>query len=92
MKKISEEAKEIISTPPEEAAAEIADVQQVLDDITARLGVDPKDVRLEQDRKNRKVGPFKKGVFVEYIDIDENNPWVAHYRKNADRYTEVKVN
>lgn len=90
IKKLPEEGGEIASAAPEKVASEIADVQQVLDDITELLGVSPEEVRREQDRKNEKFGPFKKGVFIEHVDIDENNPWVAHYRDNPDRYLEIK--
>lgn len=89
VKKLGEEGREIAMAAPGAAASEIADVQQVLDDIKALLGVDPSEVRREQARKNRKYGAFQKGIFVEYIDIDESNPWVAHYRENADRYPEI---
>lgn len=53
VKKIVEEAQEIIKANPEEIA-------------------------------------FKKGLYVDYIEMDENHPWFGYYRKNADRYPEIK--
>jgi len=90
IKKLPEEGGEITSATPEKVASEIADVQQVLDDIMALLGISPEEVRREQARKNQKFGAFKKGIFIEHIDIDESIPWVAHYRDNPDRYPEIK--
>lgn len=89
VKKLGEESRELATADSEEAASEIADLQQVIDDLTKLLGVDPADVRREQERKNQKFGAFEKSIFIEQIEIDDQNPWVAHYRKHPDRYIEM---
>jgi predicted house-cleaning noncanonical NTP pyrophosphatase (MazG superfamily) len=88
--KIIEEAKEITQASPEEIAAEIADVQQAIDDLTELYGLTNEDVTTAQDLKNAKNGAFKKGLFIDYVEIDANDQWVSYYRKNADRYPEIK--
>ena len=87
--KIKEEAGEISPYHPEEAAAEIADVQQALDDLKELMGVANEQVASEQERKNQKAGPFKKGVYEEYVEVAEDDEWVRYYRKNPDRYPEI---
>jgi predicted house-cleaning noncanonical NTP pyrophosphatase (MazG superfamily) len=88
--KIIEEAKEITHAEPEEVAAEVADVQQALDDLKAMYGVADRDVKLAQKLKNNKNGAFKKGHYIEYVEVDENDKWAQYYRANPDRYPEMK--
>lgn len=88
--KIIEETREIAAADPEDIAAEIADVQQALDDLKEKYGVTDTDVAAAQKTKNDKNGAFKKGLFIDYVELDENDPWVAYYRQNADRYPEIK--
>jgi predicted house-cleaning noncanonical NTP pyrophosphatase (MazG superfamily) len=88
--KIMEEAQEIQEADTEHVAGEIADVQQAIDDLIERLGITRKDVATAQQEKTNKAGTFKKGIFIEYVEIDEHDPWVAYYRKNSDRYPEIE--
>lgn len=87
--KIIEEAAEIREAAPEEIAGEIADVQQALDDLKERCGLSNRDIAAAQTKKNDKNGAFKRGVFVDYVEVDEDNTWTDYYRKNADRYPEI---
>ncbi len=89
IKKIIEEAHEILHAPPQDIAAEIADVQQALDDLRELYGISSSEVAQAQSIKNKKDGPFTKGFYVDFIEIDEDDKWVAYYRKNADRYPEI---
>lgn len=88
--KIAEEAEEIAQARPEEIAAEIADVQQAIDDLRELYGLAAEDILKAQELKNAKNGAFKKGHFVDYVEVDADNQWVNYYRKNADRYPEIK--
>lgn len=90
--KIAEEAHEIVQAKPEEVAAEIADVQQAVDDLKVLYGVTTTDVIKAQDAKNAKNGAFKKGLFIDYVEVAEDDPWAAYYRKNADRYPAAMTN
>ncbi len=88
--KIIEEAQEITRASADEVTAEIADVQQAIDDLKGLYHVNNTDVAEAQVVKNEKNGDFKKCLFVDYVEVDENDKWVAYYRKNADRYPEIK--
>lgn len=88
--KIIEEAQEITNAKPEERASEIADVQQALDDLKQKYGLTDKDIAEAQKNKLHKNGAFKKGIFVDYVELDEKDKWAEYYRKNTDRYPEIK--
>jgi predicted house-cleaning noncanonical NTP pyrophosphatase (MazG superfamily) len=88
--KIVEEAQEIAQASPEDVAAEIADVQQAVDDLRSLYGLSCDDIAKAQRAKNRKSGAFKKGIYIDYVDVDEDYEWIDYYRKNADRYPEIK--
>jgi len=89
VEKIAEEAQEILTARPEEVASEIADVQQALDDLRELLGVGAEEVSKAQASKNEKYGPFRLGLYVECVEVGENDTWVEYYRNNADRYPEI---
>ncbi len=88
--KIIEEAKEIIKSKPEDRASEIADVQQALDDLKQKYKLTDKDIAEAQKIKLDKNGAFKKGIFVDYVELDEKDKWADYFRKNADCYPEIK--
>ncbi|HYG83437.1 MAG TPA: nucleoside triphosphate pyrophosphohydrolase [Verrucomicrobiae bacterium] len=90
IKKIVEESQEILHAKPEEVAAEIADVQQALDDLKEQYGLTDKDITKAQAIKNEKNGAFKKGLYVDYVELDGNSKWADYYRKNSSRYPEIK--
>jgi predicted house-cleaning noncanonical NTP pyrophosphatase (MazG superfamily) len=89
VKKILEEAQEIAEADEDEVAGEIADVQQAIDDLKLLFGLSDADIATAQEIKNVKSGPFRKGVFVDYVEVDEDDKWVKYYRKNVDRYPEI---
>jgi predicted house-cleaning noncanonical NTP pyrophosphatase (MazG superfamily) len=90
VKKIVEEAQEIDHNDVETVADEIADVQQALDDLKALHSLNDDDIAKAQAAKNAKNGAFKKGLYVESIEVDENDTWADYYRQHPDRYPEIK--
>ncbi len=88
--KIIEEAREIIQAKPAEVAAEIADVRQALDDLQESYGLTEEAIKRAQKLKNDRNGAFKKGYFIEYVEISEEDKWAEYYRANSDRYPEIK--
>ena len=87
--KIVEETKEITHAKSEEIASEIADVQQAIDDLVEKYGLTRADIDQAQKTKTAKNGSFKKGIFVDWVEVNENDKWVDYYRNNPDRYPEV---
>lgn len=89
VEKIIEEAREITQAEPGDVAGEIADVQQALDDLREKYNITANDIAQAQEAKNKKNGAFKKGIYVDSIELDENDKWTKYYRQNADRYPEI---
>jgi predicted house-cleaning noncanonical NTP pyrophosphatase (MazG superfamily) len=87
--KIIEEAQEILQAEPGAVAAEIADVQQAIDDLIEKLKLTVEEVKLAQEAKHDKNGGFADGTYIEHVAVDENDPWVAYYEQNSERYPRV---
>ena len=90
VKKIIEEAGEIANATGEELAEEIADVQQAIDDLIQKVGLTREEVLAAQIKKNEKNGSFSQGIYIEHGEVLETDPWLEHYRKNPDKYPEIK--
>jgi predicted house-cleaning noncanonical NTP pyrophosphatase (MazG superfamily) len=88
--KIIEETKELSKASEAAIADEIADVLQVVHDLIDKHGLSNSDIITAMEIKRDKKGSFKKGVFVESLELEENNPWVAYYRSEPDRFPEIK--
>ncbi len=90
VEKIIEEAQEIADAPTQDRANEIADVQQALDDLKEQCHLTDKDVENAQYAKRDKNGAFREGLYIDYVEINDNDPWVTYYRAHPDRYPEIK--
>jgi predicted house-cleaning noncanonical NTP pyrophosphatase (MazG superfamily) len=88
--KIIEEANEITQADPENVAAEIADVQQAVDDLVEKYGLSRETIVAEQEAKNQKNGAFKEGLYIDSVSLAEDDKWVDYYRKHPDRYPEIR--
>ncbi|HEY4160907.1 MAG TPA: nucleoside triphosphate pyrophosphohydrolase [Candidatus Saccharimonadales bacterium] len=88
--KIAEEAQEIAQVKPDGVAGEIADVQQAIDDLKELYGLSDEDIAKAQEAKKEKNGAFKKGLHVDYVEVNEDYPRINYFRQNADRYPEIK--
>jgi predicted house-cleaning noncanonical NTP pyrophosphatase (MazG superfamily) len=87
--KIIEEAREITEAAVADVADEIADVQQAVDDLKEKFGLSDADIAEAQTKKNDKNGAFKQGLFVESVELADDDTWADYYRQNADRYPEI---
>lgn len=89
IRKIIEEASEInIYNSNEEIVGEIADIQQVLDDLAFVCGIDQGQINLIKQAKNDKKGGFKAGSFVDTLELADDDEWVQYYRKRPDVFPE----
>lgn len=91
IEKLSEEAQEVLSSNVEDRPSEIADVQQILDDLKFILNIKDKQVLEAKEKKLAKNGGFRKGIYVEYLDVDQNNEWYDYYKRDPDKYPEIEI-
>ncbi len=90
-KKIIEEAEELPTADAknDQVVSEIADIQQALDDLKHIYGINDDEVRQAMDAKYEKKGGFREGLFVETIELREDDEWVAYYRREPHKYPEI---
>jgi len=67
---------------------ELADVEQVMDDIKAKLAISDIEVEKAKQRKLVKKGGFSNGIFVESIELKDDDEWVEYYRRESEKYKE----
>lgn len=89
--KLHEEADEIPirDEADREIIEEIADVQQIIDDLKSLYGLDGSTVTEAQKKKHDKKGGFKRGVYVDTVDVPEGDEWIPYYRRSPEKYPEV---
>lgn len=88
--KIIEEAKEIkINGHIDSVKSEIADIQQVLDDLIKIHSINPDEISEIQQKKFDNKGGFENGIYVESIRLSNDDEWVNYYRENPDIFPEV---
>jgi predicted house-cleaning noncanonical NTP pyrophosphatase (MazG superfamily) len=90
IRKIKEEAAEITDASPDKIAEEIADVRQAIDDLAGTYSITSRDIAEAQKLKAEKAGAFKLGIYEEYVEVEEGDPWIEYYRKNSERYPEIE--
>lgn len=91
--KLHEEADEIPvrEKVDNEIIEEIADVQQILDDLKALYGISDEQAQNVQQAKYDKKGGFQRGVYIDTVEVDEDDEWVLYYRNNPEKYPEISV-
>jgi predicted house-cleaning noncanonical NTP pyrophosphatase (MazG superfamily) len=89
--KIIEEASELdINDEQSRVIDEIADLRQILDDLVKLCGATEDQITAAQKIKYDKKGGFVDGVFVDTLELTDDDEWVDYYRKEPDRYPEIK--
>lgn len=90
-KKLHEEADEVDGALSEAALAEeIADVQQIIDDLCAVANISKTEVEKAREKKEKKKGGFQKGVYVETVYIpNEADEMVTYCRRDPEKYLEI---
>ncbi len=90
--KLHEEADEIPIRDEADAEIieEIADVQQVLDDLKREYGITSRQVSEAQTVKFDKKGGFSEGIFIHTATLPESDKWVKYYRNSPHKYPEIK--
>jgi predicted house-cleaning noncanonical NTP pyrophosphatase (MazG superfamily) len=88
--KIIEEVKEIPADgETEDLVTELADLQQVLDDLKVLMNVTDEQVDDVQWHKYDKKGGFLAGRYVTSIELQDDDPWLAYYRDHPELFPET---
>lgn len=73
----------------DEVKAELADLQQVLDDLRAEYGVTVKELNQVKRAKKAKKGGFRKGWYVKSVTMPEDDEWTQYCREQPYKYHET---
>lgn len=88
--KIVEEAKELSNASTDKMAEEIADVRQALDDLQYLYGISDTELARVMKAKKAKKGGFRKGLFIDRLELEDGDPWIEYYRKEPERFPEIQ--
>ena len=87
--KLIEEAEEVKNEVcKDNIILELADVLEVIDGICKAYGIDKKELIRIKEEKYKGRGGFETGLYVEVVEMKEDNPRVKHFRVFPNRYPE----
>jgi len=82
------ELKEAKKSP--EIISELADIQEVVDNLLSALKFSASGLKKIQKEKNKKNGSFQRKKFINYIKVTEKYDWLEYHLKNKDKYPLIK--
>ncbi|HUV42666.1 MAG TPA: nucleoside triphosphate pyrophosphohydrolase [Patescibacteria group bacterium] len=90
-KKILEEAKELIPVKDKEKIIkEIADLQEIIDTLIKTLKSSKKEIKTKQREENKKSSSFRKRLYIEKIELENNHQWLDYYLSHPKKYPKIK--
>jgi predicted house-cleaning noncanonical NTP pyrophosphatase (MazG superfamily) len=88
--KLVEEVQEVDAAKDrEEVIAELADVLEVIDGLCKAHGITALQIAAVKEKKYTERGGFKKGFYVEIIEMADDHPKVRHFRASPEKYPEL---
>lgn len=88
-RKLLEEAGEFDPTDPK-AMDELADVLEVLETLARELGENFDSLRNRQLNRRQKRGAFLNRIYIERLDLEDDDPWTEYYAKDSKRFPPAK--
>ena len=89
-KKLVEETLELLNAEGSEIPEELADVQEIIDNLLAALVITKNKFTEIQKKKNHKRGSFKKRQYIDTVEVEDSAEVVKFYLDHPDKYPEVK--
>ncbi len=91
--KLREEVEEVCNAAtPQDLKEEIADVLEVLYALGKKWGLRWEDIEQKRLQKRDERGGFKRGRFVEFVQVDtpdDSHPIVRYCLENPEKYPEI---
>ena len=69
--KVMEEAQEVAHANPDELLAELADLQEVMDTLAQKMGIQQDSIAEEQDKRRAERGGFEERIYLCWVENDE---------------------
>ncbi|MDQ5890174.1 MAG: hypothetical protein QG604_48 [Candidatus Dependentiae bacterium] len=90
--KLAEESEEVIkASSHKERVSELADVLEVVHAFAHAIGASMQEVEALRIEKYTERGGFYKGLYCEYVDVEEGSELHNYYQEASDRYEEIKI-
>ncbi len=90
VKKLQEEVDEFYLQPDDDVTELIADVQEVLDTLMSVHNISKEEITKKQEEKRTRRGGFNKRYFIEFVECNDDYPWIKYYEENPQKYPEIK--
>jgi len=87
--KLIEEVKEIQPTDRDSVVNELADVYQVIEEMIKVYDIAPEEIQKVKATKLKKKGGFSEALFVETLELSDEDEWNEYYRKEPDVFKEL---
>lgn len=89
--KLIEEAHEVAQEEnKQEIITEFADLYEVIEALCAQYGITEREIKDMQQKTRQERGAFKKGIYIEAVEMADDNEWADYFRAAPDKYREVK--
>jgi predicted house-cleaning noncanonical NTP pyrophosphatase (MazG superfamily) len=89
-KKLVEESAELVGASNEEVVTELADIQEIMDNLLEVLTVSKGELIAAQNQKNDKNGSFKKRLYIDVVEVGTGASEIEYYLKYPEKYPEVR--
>ncbi len=90
-KKMGEEAKEILSAQGDDLVKELADMEEIIENLLNILKVSKKQLSEVQKKRNEADGSFKNRQYVDEVEAKIDSEWIRYYLKSPEKYPEIKT-
>ena len=73
-----------------EVTDELADILIVIHGLCKAHGISIEELEQIRQKKYEARGGFEQGLYIERLEMEENNPKVKHFRASPGKYPEVE--
>lgn len=74
----------------EEIIKELADLYEVISVLKNVYNITQDEIESAKSTILQERGSFANAIFIEFVEMPEDNPWVKYCRNSPEKYKEVK--
>lgn len=73
-----------------ELKKEMSDVLEVVENLANAIGSNLEEILEYKKVKQNKIGSFDKKYFIEYLELEENNPKIKYFLDRPNKYPVIE--
>ena len=85
--KLLEESEELDPNNFEETRKELADIQELVDQLAKVLGINKNQLTTAQKKKIKNAGSFDKRIYIDTVELQDDDTWISYYQ---GKFKEIK--